>query len=212
MTELPTAKIYQCWTTCKKISFQSWLRCTNLGPSKYCPSKSMQCQSMHRENPTESYVLLWNPGKTAVWLQVTTPTTTTNSKFCQMQQNIRQRNFSSPCLSALRRIIVCRWRVSENAVKGLALCFGRSVSAFSSFVYQYLDPVVRAAQCSQRAAVRGIAVIFTRHIGQPSCAFPLQDRNWKKNAILQSVNLNSLEWPYYQKEYHHKFKISKLPQ
>ena len=43
------------------------------------------------------------------------------------------------------------------AYKGIAQGLSRSVSAFSSFMPEYLDPVVKADQCAQYVDDKGIA-------------------------------------------------------
>ena len=82
------------------------------------------------------------------------------------------------------------------AKKRLAQGFSRSVSAFSSFMREYLDPVVKADQCAQYVGDIGIeannATDLTRTFGQSSSAFAKQDWNWQlKNVNLQSGRLSS---------------------
>ena len=65
------------------------------------------------------------------------------------------------------------------AYKGLAQGFSRYVSAFSSFMREYLDPVVKADQCAQYVDDNGIAANnatdLTGAFGQSSSAFAKQD-------------------------------------
>ena len=65
------------------------------------------------------------------------------------------------------------------AYKRLAQGLSRSVSAFSSFMREYLDPVVKAVQCAQYVDDIGIAANnatdLTRSIEQSSSVFAKQD-------------------------------------
>ena len=65
------------------------------------------------------------------------------------------------------------------AYKRLAQDLSRSASAFSSFMREYLDPVVKADQCAQYVDDIGIAANnatdLTRNIRQSSIAFAKQD-------------------------------------
>ena len=66
------------------------------------------------------------------------------------------------------------------AYKRLAQSVSRSVYAFSSFMREYLDPVVKADQCAQYVDDIGIAANnatdLNRNIrGQSSSAFAMQD-------------------------------------
>ena len=81
------------------------------------------------------------------------------------------------------------------AYKRLAQGLSRSVSAFSSFMREYLDPVVKADQCVQYVDDIGIAANnatdLTRTFGQSSSAFAKQDWNWQlKNVFLESDKLS----------------------
>ena len=83
------------------------------------------------------------------------------------------------------------------AYKRLEQGLTRSVSAFSSFMREYLDPVVKADQCAQNVNDNGIAAnnvlrTLPGTFGQSSSAFNKQDWSWwLKNATLESDKLNS---------------------
>ena len=91
------------------------------------------------------------------------------SALCQTQHNTWQGNPYSASLTALRLIIACSWRtyvrckclhsilLAEPLPTRLAQSLSRSVSAFSSFMREYLDPVVKADQCAQYLDDIGIA-------------------------------------------------------
>ena len=61
------------------------------------------------------------------------------------------------------------------AYKRLAQGLSRSVSAFSSFMREYLDPVVKADQCAQYVDDIGIAANNATDLNQSSSAFATQD-------------------------------------
>ena len=61
------------------------------------------------------------------------------------------------------------------AYRGLAQGLSESVSAFSSFMRDYLDPVVRADQCAQYVDDIGTAANNAGIFGQSSSAFAMQD-------------------------------------
>ena len=65
------------------------------------------------------------------------------------------------------------------ACRRLAQGPSRSVSAFSSFMREYLDPVVKADQCAQYVDDIGTAannaMILPGTFGQSSSAFAMQD-------------------------------------
>ena len=79
------------------------------------------------------------------------------------------------------------------AYKGLAQGLSRSVSAFSSFMRENLDPV---DQCAEYVDDIGIAAknetVLPGTFGQSSSAFAKQDWNWQlKHFILESDKLSS---------------------
>ena len=96
-------------------------------------------------------------------------TTNIQLALCQTQHNTRRGRQYSASLTAPKRIIACRWRTNGQwkclhsiasrafAYKGLAQGLSRSVSAFSSFMREYLDPVVKVDQCAQYVDDIGIA-------------------------------------------------------
>ena len=79
------------------------------------------------------------------------------------------------------------------AYKRLAKGLSRSLSAFSSFMREYLDPVVKADQCAQYVDDIGIAANNALGIfGQSSSAFAKQDWSWNLwSATSESDKLNS---------------------
>ena len=81
------------------------------------------------------------------------------------------------------------------AYKRLAQGLNRSVSAFSSFIRKYLDPVVKADHCAQNVDDIGIAAsnatVWPGTFGQFVSAFAMQDWNWQlKSATLESRKSN----------------------
>ena len=95
-----------------------------------------------------------------------TLTITIQSALCQTQHNTWQGSHYSVSLTAPKRITACRWRTILLAFnfasrpfsyKRLAQGLSRSVSAFSSFMRAYLDPVVKADHCAQYVDDFGIA-------------------------------------------------------
>ena len=101
---------------------------------------------------------------------MTTLTITIQSELCQTQQNTWQGSHYSASLTAPKRSTACRWRTNVRwkslhsffsnrpfAYRRLAQNLSRSVSAFSSFMREYLVPVVKADQCAQYVDGIGIA-------------------------------------------------------
>ena len=88
-------------------------------------------------------------------------TITTQSALCQTQHNTWRGNPYSASLTAL--MLITLQMVDQRSVEMLAFNFvsrtfaykrfaqglSKSVSAFSSFMREYLDPVVKADQCAQ---------------------------------------------------------------
>ena len=68
------------------------------------------------------------------------------------------------------------------AYKRLAHCLSTYVSAFSGFMREYLDPVVKADQCAQSVDEIGIAANnatdLTRNLKSVLKAFTKQNWNW----------------------------------
>ena len=94
----------------------------------------------------------------------------TQSALYRMQHNTWQGNPYSASLTAPMLIIACRWRTNVRwkclfsillaeplPTKDLHEVSAGSVSAFSSFMREYLDPVVKADQCAQYVDDIGIA-------------------------------------------------------
>ena len=95
------------------------------------------------------------------------------------------------------------------AYKRLAQGLSRSVSAFSSFMREYLDPVVKADQCANTWSILESQPTMLRTLpgtfGLSSSAFAMQDWNWQlKSATLESGKLNFLEEQFHPREYRHK--------
>ena len=149
--------------------------------SQYCHSPKTQAPYLHKENPTDNYVSLWISGKSTVWLRMTIPTIINQLKVCQMQHNTRQGSHYSAkldcsqshhCLQMVEQRSVekraFKFASRTFAYKRLARGLSRSVSAFSSFMREYLDPVVKTHQCAQYVDDIGIAANnaadFTRNI------------------------------------------------
>ena len=98
----------------------------------------------------------------------------TPSALYQTQHNTWQENLYSANLTALRLTIdYCLQMENQRSVEMLAFNFAsiilaykrlaqglsRSVSAFSSFMREYLDPVVKVDQCAQFVDYFGVAAI-----------------------------------------------------
>ena len=102
------------------------------------------------------------------------------------------------------------------ACKRLAQSLSRSVSAFSSFMREYLDPVVKADQCAQYVDDIGIAANNATDLTRNIRAVFQCIRNAGLKLTIQKCNLESdelnfLEEPFHPREYHHqltRFKIS----
>ena len=82
--------------------------------------------------------------------------------LCQTQHNTWQGSHFSVSLTAPKLITVCRWRTTGSvellaysfasrtfAYRRLAQSLSRPLSAFSTFMREYFDPVVKADQCAQ---------------------------------------------------------------
>ena len=85
----------------------------------------------------------------------------------------------------------------------------RSVSAFSSFMRDYLDPVVRLTNVLNTKTTLESQPIMVGTLpgkfGQFSSAFAKQSWNWQStNAILKSDKWNSEEEQFYQNDSHRK--------
>ena len=102
------------------------------------------------------------------------------------------------------------------AYKRLAQGLSRSVTAFSSFLREYLDPVVKADQCAQYVDDIGIAANNATELTRNIRAVFQCIRNAGleltiEKCHLESGRLNFLEEPFHPREYRHKltrFKIS----
>ena len=116
----------------------------------------------------------------------------THPALCQMQHKTWQGSHYSASLTAPKLITACRWRTNIRwrclhsilraevlPTKDLHKVFGRFVSAFSGFMREYSDPVVKADQCAQYVDDIGIAAnnarIFPGTFGQCSSSLAKQD-------------------------------------
>ena len=124
--------------------------------------KKTQVPFLHRGNPTEKFASLWISGKSTPWLQMIILTRMTQSALCQMHHRTWQGNLYSASLIAFKPLTVCRWRTSGQwnllafnfatevfDYRRLPQGLSRSMSAFSSFMREYLDPVVKADHYAQ---------------------------------------------------------------
>ena len=147
-----------------------WLSCRNMESLQYCPSPSTRAQYLHSGSPTEHYVCSWTYEKSTVRLRMTIltqnhPVSTLSdaaqhlagkSLFCKLDSS--QAYY---CLQLadqrLLEMLAFNFASRSFAYKKLAQGLSRSVSAFSSFMREYLDPVVKADQCAQYVDDIGIA-------------------------------------------------------
>ena len=101
------------------------------------------------------------------------------------------------------------------AYRRLAQGLSRSVSAFSSFMREYLDPVVKADQFAQYVDDIGIeannAKDLTRNIRAVfKCIRHAGLKLTIEIATSESGKLNFLEEPFHPREYHHKLTKFKI--
>ena len=102
------------------------------------------------------------------------------------------------------------------AYERLAQGLSRSVSAFSSFMREYLDPIVKADQCAQYMDNIGIAANnatdLTRNIWTVFQCIRNAGLKLKieKCHFLESGRLNFLEEPFHSREYRHKLTRLKI--
>ena len=99
----------------------------------------------------------------------------------------------------------------KRLVKGLS----RSVSAFSSFMREYLDPVVKDDQCAQYVDDIGIAANnatdLTRNIRAVfQCIRNAVLKLTIEKFPLESGKLNSWAEPFHLREYHRKLRRFKI--
>ena len=64
------------------------------------------------------------------------------------------------------------------AYRRLAQGLSRSLSAFSSFIREYLDPVIKADQCAQYVDDVGIAANTPTIDRKPTSSFPVPAESW----------------------------------
>ena len=138
--------------------------------SQYCLSPSTRAPYLRKGSPTGNCVSLWIYGKSTIWLRLTILTTIIQLALCQMQHNTWQGSHCSAkqyCSQAYH----CLQMTDQRSVEMLAFNFAsrtfvykrlaqgvsRSVSAFSSFMRECLDPVVKSDQCGQYVDDIGIA-------------------------------------------------------
>ena len=123
-----------------------------------------------QRKPTETNVSLWISGKSTVLLRMTITTTFIQLALCQTQHNIWQESFffcKLDCSQAYHcmqmadqwslEMFAFRFGGRTFAYKRVAQGLSRSVSAFSSFMRDYLGPVVKVDQCAQYVDDIGIA-------------------------------------------------------
>ena len=179
-TKLITAKTYQCRSSWKRVCSLSWPLCTNMGSSQSWFSDITQVPFLRKENPMENYVSLWiskintlNAGNyTSNYDLVSTLSDAAQhlagiSLFrklhCSQAYNILQ-VAEQPSVEML----AIEFASKTFAYRIFAQSLSRSVSAFSSFMREYLDPVVKAGQCAQYVDDIGIvannATDLTRNI------------------------------------------------
>ena len=92
-------------------------------------------------------------------------------------------------------MLALNFACKTSAFRRLTQCLSRPVSAFSSFMRWYLDPVVKADQCAQYLDDNGIAVknatYITRNIRAVFQCIHKQGWNWHlKSALLESDKFN----------------------
>ena len=163
---------------------------------------------LHKGSPTENYVSLWISGKSTASLRMTKRTIFTQLALCDAAQHLAGKSLF--CKLDCSQAYHCLQMADQRSVEMLAFNFAsrtlahkrlaqglsRSVSAFSSFMREYLDPVLKADQCAQYVDDIGIAANNATDLpgtfGQSSSAFSQQDWSWKmRSALSESDKLNS---------------------
>ena len=182
----------------------------NMETLQYCFFPSTPVPSLHSWNTTENYVFLWTKGKSTVWVQMTTQSTVTRSALFLTQQTICHGSLSSASVIAHKLITVRRCRTNGHwkglhsifpsgtfAYKRLAQALRGLVSAFSIFMREYLDPVVKADHCSKNVdniwIAANKAADHNRNIGAAlKCIGRARLKKTLKKSILESHRLNSM--------------------
>ena len=122
------------------------------------------------------------------------------SQACHCLQRADQRSLEMLALIFASRTL---------AYKRLAKDLSRSISSFSSYLRDYLDAVVKADQSAQNVKDVGIAANNARDpirkIRAVFSAFCEQNWNWQKKCHFGVQKSNSLDKPFHQNEFHHKF-------
>ena len=155
MTTLFTAKAYRCRSTWKNSYLLNYPLFTNMGLSQSYPSQNMQVLYLHRAKPNAKLRLLLELKKinTLIADDYTNNTHPVNT-FSDAAQHLAGKSLfcKVDCIQAYHCLQMADQRSVEMlaftfarrtiAYRRLAQCLSRSVSAFSSFMREYLDPVV----------------------------------------------------------------------
>ena len=140
-----------------------------MGSSQCYHSQNMQAPYLRKGSPMENYVSLWTSEKSTFWLQMFILKIFTQLAPCQTQHNTWKGNPYSASSTAPK--LISLQMADQRSVEMLAFIFARrtfaykrlaqglsrSVSAFSSFMREYLDLVVKADHCAQCVDDIGIA-------------------------------------------------------
>ena len=141
-----------------------------MGSSQCYHSQNMQVLFLRSENTMENYVSLWISEKATPSLQMILLTLITHfSTLSDAAQHLAGKSLF--CKLDCSQAYHCLQMADQRSVEMLAFNFAsrtfaykepaqglsRSVSAFSSFMREYLDPVVKADQCAQYLDDIGIA-------------------------------------------------------
>ena len=128
-----------------------------MGSSQCYHSQNMQAPYLHKGSPMENYVSLWISEKSTPWLQMIILTIITQLALCQTQHNTLfckldcSQAYHCLQMADQRSVGMLAFSFASRtfAYKRLAQSLSRPVSALSSFMREYLDPVVKADHCVQ---------------------------------------------------------------
>ena len=137
--------------------------------SQYCLSPSTRAPYLHKGSLTENYVSLSTYGKSSLIADDYTNNNQPVSTLSDAAQHLAGKSLF--CKLDCSQAYHCSQMADQRSVEMLAFNFAsrtfadkrlaqglsRSVSAFSSFMREYLDPVVKAEQCAQYVDDIGIA-------------------------------------------------------
>ena len=159
----------------------------------------MQVSFLHSENPTGNHVSLWISRESTSWLQIFILTKFNPSALFQTQYNTWQRILFPANLTALRLIIVCRWRINGQlkCLFSTLLAEPLPTGDLHNVLIDLYVPfwVSCAATCTQLSRLTNVLnkwmilqlqpiMLWTlpRTFGQPSSAFamPKSNRKMKK--------------------------------